>query len=54
MRWIYLVLWIALCFAVAGIGARWTTPEIAGWYRSLVRPAIAPPHTGPGYPLRPF
>jgi len=43
MRWIYLVLWIVLCFAVAGVGARWTTPEITGWYSGLKRPAIAPP-----------
>ena len=44
MRWIGLVFWFALCFAVAGIGGRWTSGEIAGWYRTLNRPAIAPPN----------
>ncbi len=44
MSWIVLAFWIVLCFVVAGIGARWTTPEIAGWYRTLVRPSIAPPN----------
>jgi tryptophan-rich sensory protein len=29
---------------VPGLGARWTTSEIAGWYRTLVRPPIAPPN----------
>jgi tryptophan-rich sensory protein len=44
MRWISLFFWIALCFAVAGIGGRWTAEEIPVWYRTLVRPAIAPPN----------
>lgn len=44
MRWISMLLWIALCFLVAGVGGRWTTIEIPGWYRSLNRPAIAPPN----------
>jgi tryptophan-rich sensory protein len=44
MRWIGLAFWIALCFAVAGLGARWTSGEIDGWYRTLTRPAIAPPN----------
>jgi translocator protein len=43
VRWIALVLWFALCFAVAGIGGRWTAGEITGWYRTLARPVIAPP-----------
>jgi len=43
VRWLALVLWFALCFAVAGIGGRWTAGEITGWYRTLARPAIAPP-----------
>jgi tryptophan-rich sensory protein len=43
MRWIGLLFWIVLCFAVAGIGGRWTASEVAGWYRTLARPAIAPP-----------
>ena len=44
MRWIGLVFWIALCFAVAGIGGRWTAGEITGWYSTLKRPRIAPPN----------
>jgi tryptophan-rich sensory protein len=43
MRWIGLLLWIALSFAVAGMGGRWTAGEVKGWYRTLTRPSIAPP-----------
>jgi tryptophan-rich sensory protein len=43
MRWIGLLFWIVLCFAVAGIGGRWTAGEVTGWYRTLARPVIAPP-----------
>jgi len=43
MRWIGLLFWIALCYTVAGIGGKWTASEVAGWYRTLNRPAIAPP-----------
>lgn len=44
MRWLGLVFWVALCFAVAGIGGRWTAPEIGGWYATLKRPSFAPPN----------
>jgi tryptophan-rich sensory protein len=44
MRWIVLLFWLAICFVAAGLGARWTTGEITGWYRTLARPAIAPPN----------
>jgi tryptophan-rich sensory protein len=44
MRWIALVLWIGLCFAVAAVSGSWTASEIPGWYRTLVRPSIAPPN----------
>lgn len=44
MRWIELLGWLGLCFAVAGISGRWTVREIPGWYRTLVRPSIAPPN----------
>jgi len=44
MRWIFLLFWLGLCFAVAGIGGRWTANEIPKWYRTLVRPRIAPPN----------
>ncbi len=44
MRWISLIGWLVLCFAVAGISGSWTAVEIPTWYRSLLRPAIAPPN----------
>ena len=44
MRWISLIFWLALCFAVSAIGAHWTTAEIPAWYRKLNRPAFAPPN----------
>jgi tryptophan-rich sensory protein len=43
MRWIGLLFSFMLCFAVAGIAGKWTAGEISGWYRTLRRPAIAPP-----------
>ncbi len=43
MRWIWLLGWVVLCFAVAGISGSWTAAEVAGWYRTLHRPSIAPP-----------
>ncbi len=33
-----------LCFAVAGVGGRWTAGEVTGWYRTLTRPGFAPPN----------
>ncbi|HEY1256243.1 MAG TPA: TspO/MBR family protein [Terracidiphilus sp.] len=44
MRWISSICWVGLCFAVAGVSGRWTASEIPGWYRTLTRPAIAPPN----------
>jgi tryptophan-rich sensory protein len=44
MRWVWLMCWLGLCFAVAGVSGRWTASEIPGWYRTLARPAIAPPN----------
>jgi len=44
MRWVSLLFWLGLCFAVAGISGSWTASQIPGWYRTLVRPAIAPPN----------
>jgi tryptophan-rich sensory protein len=43
MRWVSLLLWFGLCFAVAAVSGRWTAAEVPGWYRTLVRPAIALP-----------
>ena len=44
MRWVWLGVWLVLCFGVAGVSGRWTAGEIPGWYQTLVRPAIAPPN----------
>lgn len=44
MRWMSLLFWLTLCFAVAGISGRWTAVEVAGWYKTLHMPAIAPPN----------
>jgi len=44
MRWISLLFWLALCFGVAGVAGSWTASEIPTWYRTLTRPAIAPPN----------
>jgi tryptophan-rich sensory protein len=44
MRWIWLAVWLGICFAVAGVSGRWTAGEIPGWYRTLARPAITPPN----------
>lgn len=43
MHWLMLVFWLLICFAVAGIGARWTVNEIPGWYLMLARPSFTPP-----------
>jgi tryptophan-rich sensory protein len=43
MRWIALLTWLGLCFAVAGVSGSWTAREISGWFRTLTRPSIAPP-----------
>ena len=44
MRWFALLFWLAICFAVAGLGGRWTAGQVTGWYRTLARPAFAPPN----------
>jgi benzodiazapine receptor len=44
MRWLLLILWLVLCFAVAGVSGSWTAREIPAWYRTLVRPSFAPPN----------
>jgi tryptophan-rich sensory protein len=43
MRWISLICWMGICFAVAGVSGMWTANAVPGWYRTLARPAIAPP-----------
>jgi len=44
MRWLLLIFWLVLCFAVAGISGSWTAREVPTWYRTLVRPSFAPPN----------
>jgi len=44
MRWLSLICSLGVCFAVAGISSFWTASEIPGWYRTLIRPTIAPPN----------
>lgn len=44
MRWIWLLTWLALCFAAAGVGGLWTASEIPGWYCTLTRSMISPPN----------
>ena len=53
MRWISLICWMGICFAVAGVSGLWTASEIPGWYRTLARPVIAPPNWifGPAWTL---
>jgi len=43
MRAATFIFFILLCQAVGLLGARWTAPEIAGWYRGLRKPAFNPP-----------
>ncbi len=40
-----LVLCLALCFAVAALGAIATTPKIATWYAGLNKPSFTPPNS---------
>ncbi|MCC8537943.1 TspO/MBR family protein [Xanthomonas axonopodis pv. poinsettiicola] len=41
-RWVGLLGWLALCYAVAGLGAM-ASLQAASFYAELVRPAWAPP-----------
>lgn len=43
MRWLELAAWLFLCLGVGAVGARWTAPEIDGWYRGLRKPSFNPP-----------
>ncbi len=41
-----LALFVAVCFAVAGLGSLFTTPQTAsgGWYETLQKPFFTPPN----------
>lgn len=43
VRGIGLVLFLAVCLGVGGAGAFATSPEIAGWYRTINKPSWNPP-----------
>jgi len=38
-----LVLCVGVCFAAAAIGARFTSPNVPGWYANLEKPSWTPP-----------
>ncbi len=42
-EWIGLVVILAICFAVAGLGGAATSPEIPTWYQKLAKPSWTPP-----------
>jgi tryptophan-rich sensory protein len=41
--WLALVVLIAICFSVAGLGSIATTPSIPNWYAGLAKPSWTPP-----------
>jgi translocator protein len=43
-RWIGLIVWIAICFTAAAIGALMTAPAQSDWYATLNKPAWTPPN----------
>lgn len=42
--WLGLLVFLAVCFAAAGIGGAVTTPKIGTWYAALVKPSWNPPN----------
>jgi translocator protein len=42
--WLGLVVFLVVCFAAAVIGGAVTTPKIATWYATLVKPSWNPPN----------
>ena len=44
-RWIGLAIFIGICLGAGCLGAIATTPEIDGWYRTVVKPTWNPPNS---------
>ena len=42
-NWIGLLAFLAVCFAVAGIGGRVTATSVETWYPTLAKPGFTPP-----------
>jgi benzodiazapine receptor len=42
-RFVGLMTFVLLCLGAGGLGAVATTPEIAGWYKTLAKPSWNPP-----------
>jgi len=43
-QWLSLIVIIAVCFAVAGIGSLFMTPALNGWFTTLQKPTWNPPN----------
>ena len=43
IRWNGLFVFLVVCLGGGGLGAMATTPEIEGWYGTLVKPSWNPP-----------
>ena len=43
-RWLALAGFLAICFAIGGLGALATVPNLGDWYLSLKRPTWTPPN----------
>ena len=42
-KWVSLALWLAVCFAAAGMGSWITAPALRDWYPALRKPPWTPP-----------
>ena len=42
-QWLALLGWLLLTYAAAALGAYFTLPAIADWYRALAKPPLTPP-----------
>ena len=44
LPWLGLAASIAICFGIAALASRFTTPEIDGWYATIEKPSWTPPN----------